>query len=44
MDNSQIFENGHRLTLPDFSIQEKYVDKSLFLIDCRKKISASKVN
>ncbi len=29
MDNSQIFENGHRLTLPDFSIQEKYVDKMI---------------
>jgi hypothetical protein len=29
MDNSQIFENGHRLTLPDFIIQEKYVDKMI---------------
>lgn len=29
MDNSKIFENGKRLSLPDFSMQERFVDKMI---------------
>ena len=29
MDNKKIFENGRRLSLPDFSIQEKFVEKMI---------------